>query len=184
MAVLNLSITPASELRFCGTICDMEYSSKDLAQRFNIQNETLRQWAIEFRRHLSTHANPPEAGKHRRFTFDDLEVLQLVSELRSKNAKWEEIHAALDMGERGIPSVDPAALMPLESQKQLALLYDTIENQRAKLVDLENKLTAANTRADRAEGAQDSLKAQLAEAQEAIIRLRIKINGLEASDSE
>jgi DNA-binding transcriptional MerR regulator len=162
----------------------MEYSSKDLAQRFNIQNETLRQWAIEFRRHLSLQANPSESGKHRRFTFEDLEVLQLVSELRSKNAKWEEIHAALDMGERGIPSIDPVALIPLESQKQLALLYETIESQRAKLADLESRLTAANTRADRAEGAQDSLKTQLAESQEAIIQLRIKISELERKGSE
>lgn len=157
----------------------MEYSSKDLSQRFGISNETLRQWAIEFKRHLGKDANPLD-NKHRRFSFNDLEVLQLVADLRAQNAKWEEIHAALEMGERGVPSIDPAALMPLESQKQLALLYDTIENQRARLADLENRLTSANTRADRAEGAQDSLKSQLAEAQETIIQLRIKINGLES----
>jgi DNA-binding transcriptional MerR regulator len=156
----------------------MDYSSKDLAQRFGITNETLRQWAGEFKRHLSKDANP-SGGQHRRFTFADLEVLTLVSEMRQKNARWDEIHATLDMGERGIPAIDPAALMPLESQKQLALLYSTIEQMRAHNADLEAKLIAANTRADRAEGAQDSLKNQLTESQETIIQLRLKIQALE-----
>lgn len=159
----------------------MEYTSKDLATRFGIQNETVRQWAMEFKRYLSIGANPPQGGKHRRFTFADLEVLQLVSDMRGQNAKWEDIHKALDSGERGVPSIDPMALVPLESQKQLALLYSTIESNRAQIADLEARLTAANTRADRAEGAQDSLKSQLSDAQEAIVQLRIKIAALEAS---
>ncbi|MBL8118774.1 MAG: MerR family transcriptional regulator [Anaerolineae bacterium] len=159
----------------------MDYMSKDLSQRFDITTETLRQWAMEFRRHLSASANPG-SGQHRRFTFADLEVLTLVNELRARNTKWEDIHASLDAGERGIPSIDPAALIPLESQKQLALLYETIERMRGQVSDLEAKLTSANTRADRAEGAQDTLKAQLAEAQERIVQLRIKLNALESDD--
>lgn len=161
----------------------MEYTSKDLSQRFGITNETLRQWANEFRRHLTAGAGRAD-GKHRRFTFADLEVLQLVAEMRAQNAKWEDIHASLDTGERGVPSVDPSALIPLEGQKQLAILYDTIESQRTQLANLQLLLTSANTRADRAEGAQDTLKTQLAEAQEAIIQLRIKINALESGKSD
>lgn len=157
----------------------MDYTSKDLSQRFDVTGETLRQWAREFRRHLSPSANPGD-GQHRRFTFADLEVLTLVHELRAKNVRWEDIHANLDAGERGVPSVDPAALVPLESQKQLALLYETIERMRGQVADLEAQLTAANTRADRAEGAQDTLKAQLADAHEQIVQLRIKLNTFES----
>lgn len=156
----------------------MEYSSGDLSQRFGVTNETLRQWSLEFKRHLSPGANPADQKK-RRFTFADLEVLQLVADLRADNARWEDIHATLDTGERGTPAIDPAALIPLESQKQLALLYETIDRLRAAQADLEAQLAAEKTRADRAEGSQDTLKQQLVEAQETIIRLRIQVGDLE-----
>lgn len=156
----------------------MEYASKDLVARFGITAETLRQWTHEFKRHLSPGANPG-GGQHRRFTFEDLEVLTLVAEMRRQKHSWEDIHASLDAGERGVPSIDPAALIPLESQQQLALLHQTIERLREQVGSLEAQLTAATTRADRAEGAQDSLRQQLEEARETIVQLRIRIHALE-----
>lgn len=159
----------------------MEYYSKDLSRRFNITNETLRQWTLEFKRHLSPGANPGD-GQHRRFTFDDLEVLTLVHEMRQKKLPYEDIHASLDVGERGVPSVDPAALVPLESQKQLALLYETIDRLKGQVADLDAQVAAEKLRANRAEGAQDSLQQQLRDAQETIIQLRIKIARLEDTE--
>lgn len=156
----------------------MEYTSKELSTRFGITTETLRQWSMEFKRHLSKGANPGD-GQHRRFTFADLEVLTLVNEMRQKNMSFEDIHASLDTGERGVPAIDPAALVPLESQKQIALLHETIERLRVQVADMDALLEAEKKRADRAEGAQDSLKQQLADAQEAIVQLRIKIDRLE-----
>lgn len=156
----------------------MEYTSKDLTQRLNVTSETLRQWSAEFRRWLSAGANPADQKK-RRFNFSDLEVLTLVADMRSKNARWDEIHATLETGERGTPAIDPAALVPLESQKQLALLYSTIEKVQAKNRELEALLAAEKTRADRAEGAQDTLRQQIAELQETAIQLRIKLAALD-----
>jgi DNA-binding transcriptional MerR regulator len=156
----------------------MTYFSKDLSRRFNITNETLRLWTIEFRRHLSPGALPGD-GRHRHFTFEDLEVLTLVHEMRQQKSSYEEIHASLDAGERGVPSIDPAALVPLESQKQLSLLYETIERLKGQVAALESQLADEKKRADRAEGAHDGLKQQLTDAQETIIQLRIKIARLE-----
>jgi DNA-binding transcriptional MerR regulator len=158
----------------------MEYTSGDLIQRFNVTNETIRSWAAEFRDDLSPGANPPEEGKHRRFTFDDLEVLTLVYEMREKKSSWEAIHAALDAGQRGIPATDLASLIPMENVRETERLYKVIEKQRDEIAILKATLNSVNTRADRAEGAQDTLKQQLAEAQETIIRLHIKIEQLEA----
>jgi DNA-binding transcriptional MerR regulator len=160
----------------------MEYASKDLVARFGITGETLRQWTHEFKRHLSEGANPG-GGQHRRFTFEDLEVLTLVAEMRQKKHAWEDIHASLDMGERGVPSIDPAALIPLESQQQLALLHQTIERLREQVNDLKTQLNTTTTRADRAEGAQDSLRQQIEEARETIIQLRIRLHTLEGKGS-
>lgn len=166
------------DLRFCVTIRAMEYTSGDLSARLGVTSETLRVWSGEFRRWLSPGTNPT-GGKKRRFTFADLEVLQLVADMREKNADWDEIHATLENGERGTPSIDPAALVPLESQKQIALLYETIERLRTANADLEARLAAERTRADRAEGVQDNLMRQIAELRESEVQLRIKVAALE-----
>lgn len=157
----------------------VEYSSSDLTRRFNITGETLRQWTIRAARWLSPGARPT-GGSHRRFSFADLEALTLVYELRSQNAKWDDILERLEAGERGVPAIDPASLVPLESQKQLAMLYEMIERFKAEKADLEARLTAATTRADRAEGAQDSLKAQLEETRRELQEAYKRIGRLEA----
>ncbi len=157
----------------------MDYTSGDLIQRFNVTNETIRSWAAEFRQHLSIGANPLEEGKHRRFTFEDLEVFTLIHDMREKKASWDEIHTALEAGERGDPGTDLNALIPIENVREIERLHNIIERLRAENTDLEAALNAATTRADRAEGAQDTLIQQLTEAQETIIRLRIKNEQLE-----
>jgi DNA-binding transcriptional MerR regulator len=161
----------------------MDYSSGDLIQRFNVTNETIRSWASEFRRHLSPGANPVEEGRHRRFTFDDLEVLTLVHEMREKKAHWEEIHASLDAGERAVPSTDLASLAPMESVREIERLHNIIEKLLGEIADLQLRLAAANTRADRAEGVRDSLTAQLEETRHELREAHKQIGRLEAADN-
>jgi DNA-binding transcriptional MerR regulator len=162
---------------------DMDYASKDLAQRFNVTNETIRSWALEFKRQLSEAATPV-GGRHRRFSFDDLEVLTLVAEMRGKNNSFEDIHASLDSGERGIPSVDPTALVPLEGQKQLALLHETINKMRGHISDLESQIASEKTRADRAEGSlaysEKLFRDQLADKEKQIRELYLEVARLKA----
>lgn len=163
-----------------------EYSSKDLAQRFGVTNETIRSWSIEFKAYLSSGANPGD-NRHRRFTFEDLEVLTLVAEMRASHHTFEDIHASLATGERGVPAIDPAALMPLESQQQLALLHDTINSLRAQISDLEAMRIAEKTRADRAEGSlaysERLFKEQLADKEKLIRELYLEIAQLQARQS-
>lgn len=164
----------------------MEYTSKDLTGQFGITAETVRQWCIEFRRHLSPGAGGKGDGSHRRFTVADLEVLSLVHEMRQNKARWEEIHASLDSGQRGSIRVDAAALVPIESHKQIALLYEAIEKQRSTIAALELDLAAAKTRADRAEGAvagvTDTLMKQIKGLEETIVQLRITLHEVEGKE--
>jgi DNA-binding transcriptional MerR regulator len=164
----------------------MEYASKDLAQRFNVTNETIRSWAVEFKRHLSQAANPT-GGRHRRFSFEDLEVLTLVAEMRGGNNSFEDIHASLDSGERGIPSIDPLALVPLEGQKQIALLQETISKMRMQINDMEVQMAAEKTRADRAEGSlaysEKLFREQLAEKERQVRELYLEVAQLKAQQS-
>lgn len=174
----------AGELRICVTIEDMEYTSKDLARQFGITSEALRQWCIEFRRHLSAGAGGKGDGSHRRFSLADVEILSLVHEMRQRKIKWEDIHASLDSGQRGSIPVDGTALVPLESQKQIALLMDKVEKQRSTIAALESDLVAAKTRADRAEGAHDILMKQIKGLEETIIQLRIELHEVEGKEKK
>lgn len=144
----------------------MEYQSKELAARWNISGETLRQWSIQVAQWLSAGATPSTPGAHRRYTFADIEVLQLVADMRGKNKSWPDIFAALDEGDRGVPEVDPAALVPLEGQKQLAFLYDTIETLKADKDDLESQLRARHDEITRLTALLERSDSQLAAARE------------------
>lgn len=54
---------------------------------------------------------------------------------------------------QGSYAVDATSLVPLESQKQIALLMNAIEKQHSIIAVLELEPAAAKTRADRAKGA-------------------------------
>lgn len=144
----------------------MEYQSKELAARWNISGETLRQWSIQVAQWLSDSATPSTPGTHRRYTFADIEVLQLVSDMRGKNKSWPDIFAALDEGDRGVPEVDPAALIPLEGQRQLAFLLDTIETLKADKDELESQLQARRDEITRLTALLERSDSQLAAARE------------------
>ena len=160
-----------------------DYNVGDLSRRFKVSNETIRQWTLEFKQYLSALASPPP-GKHRRYEFSDLEVLTLIADMRANHALYDEIHASLQTGERGVPAIDPVALIPLESQVQLQLLHDTISSLQSKVGDTEVLLTSERSRADHSEGERDALVKRLDKAQEEIIQLRIKLARLEASQDD
>lgn len=81
----------------------MPYGDKvgDVARRFGINPQTVRQWADEFAGYLSPDANPAK-GETRVFDNDDLQVLALVAYMRNQGAGFDEIKAALDSGQRGL----------------------------------------------------------------------------------
>lgn len=156
----------------------VRYTPTEIAKRFGVTTETVRQWTIRISRWLSTDANPHDSKK-RRYSFDDLGALTLVWECRKHNEAWEDIEARLSSGERGVPAIDPAALIPLESQKQLFTLYQMIERFKAEKADLEARLMEQTTRADRAEGALNEVNRRLSEAEAKIDRLNREIGKLE-----
>lgn len=160
-----------------------DYNVSDLARRFHVSNETIRQWTKEFGQFLSASARPAP-GLHRRYEFADLEVLSLVADMRADHALFDEIHASLQAGERGVPAIDPVALIPLESQVQLQLLHDTISSLQSKVSDLDALLASERSRADHAQGERDALSKRLDMAQEDVIQLRIKIARLEAGRAD
>ena len=123
----------------------MAYTTNDLKTIFNVAPETIRNWTREFSRHLSVTANP-EMGRTRFYTDDDIKVLDLVNKMRESGSAYEEIHAALDAGQRGMgPNVSPEELKSIvtgETEKKLAL---EIQMLRRQLAVSESQLQEMNT---------------------------------------
>jgi len=172
----------------------MQYSTRHLCQLFGVSEATIRNWAIEFQRDLSALAKPSD-GRHRIFTEDDLAVFALVNTMKKDGHIYEEIHAALGAGQRGIPPELPPreieALLSSENTKQMVLqvqnLRDSIaklEKQREELAAQVRPLEDENVRLRALREADErrvaEMAAQLKAAQEEIKQLNREIGRLES----
>jgi DNA-binding transcriptional MerR regulator len=114
----------------------MLYSSRHACLLFSVAPETVRNWSEEFSRHLSVTANPGK-GRHRNFTEDDMRVLGLISDLKNQGLMYEDIHAALDNGQRGeppnFPPDDLQALVVTDQKQQSIIQLQQLELQIANL---------------------------------------------------
>lgn len=99
------------------------WTSTQLEVLFSVSHETIRTWAGEFAQYMSPTANPGK-GRHRRFSEDDISVLSLVAQMKRDGITFEEIHVALQAGERG--------LVPDVAKEEIAAL--TLHDQNHKLV--------------------------------------------------
>jgi DNA-binding transcriptional MerR regulator len=110
----------------------MLYSSRHVCLLFGVAPETVRNWSEEFSRHLSVTANPGK-GRHRNFTEEDMQVFGLVSELKNQGLMYEDIHAALDNGQRGeppnFPPDDLQALVVTDQKQQTVIQIQQLELQ-------------------------------------------------------
>lgn len=117
----------------------------------------MKNWTSEFADYLSQTATPP-ANRQRRFIDDDLEVLALVTEMKTAGATYEAIHAALAAGQRG--DIPDSAITAEPPAMTLVL--------RQRITDLEVRLAQVlETNAEQG-GQIKLLKEQLAEAQQTI----------------
>lgn len=144
----------------------MKYTTQHIQALFNVSHQTVKNWVAEFATYLSPSATP-ESGRARQFTEEDLRVLALVSEMKTRSATYEDIHAALQTGQRGtLPDSFTTALAPTPSivsaladmREQMTLLNETIQNLQLSI--------------SRKDGQIDLLKEQLKEAQTEVSRLQ------------
>lgn len=130
----------------------MRYTTKELATLLKQSPENIRVWTLEFSRHLSPSAVPKEKGRHRSYTDEDISVLALAADFKDRGLLFEEIHEALDSGERLTPKTNPLAVATF--QEQIAVI-------QMQLDDTKQLLTKSNERAVAAEGQVALLERQL-----------------------
>lgn len=116
-----------------------DYEPKHIQRLFNLSPQTVRNYAADFARHLSPRANPGD-GKHRAFTQEDVRVFSLIVEMNANKRSSEEIHAALDAGQRGdAPPVAPDDMLELALSPQARELLSTIDDLADRLAALESR---------------------------------------------
>lgn len=148
-------------------------TTKQLSDFLNVSTETVRGWSIEFARYLSPTATP-SAGRHRRFTDNDMRVFTLIAELKNSGLLYEDIHAALTSGQRGDLPTPGALVIRSETGAQLAILEHRIRELETERETLAAQLTEAQTQKARLEGqliAMNSVQDELKNLREELIHL-------------
>ena len=154
----------------------MEYKTQDVQQIFKISSETVRQWAIQFKDHLSPLANPG-SGRHRLFTVDDLRVFALVSELKGMGKTYEDVEIALRSGQMGdLPETLESGTSPLE----LNLQTDQYKHQIRALSLQVSSLREENIRFQTMLSERGNQEGELQKARDRLEELREEIGRLKA----
>ncbi len=129
----------------------MGFSTKEVAAYYGFAEQTIRKWTIEFAEYLSPTANPGN-GKNRDFTVHDLEVIDLIAEMKQQQATYEDIHVSLKAGQRGkapdLTEHDLQLLSATEGEKkaviEIASLQRTIMNLTERLNRAEQQAAAVH----------------------------------------
>lgn len=166
-----------------------EYSTQHVAALYDVAIETVRTWAQEFERHLSPTANPGRR-RQRMFTSEDMAVLDLIANLKAKGRTYQDIHVALDAGQRGgSPETPPNELQDMivnDDRRQLVALNDDLKRRIEKLyaeieqlkelekesIRLQAQMENEKQRADRAENRILDLLREQAELREQLGELK------------
>ena len=128
------------------------YTTTDVADTFDVSQQTVKNWCAAFEKFLSPAATP---GRQRRrlFNADDLAVFALVHDFHDRGYTYEDAQAALSSGQRGeipdtntlTPTVPPAALLKLREEmiareNLIRELTSERDRERGKVEQLEKLL--------------------------------------------
>ena len=73
----------------------MSYTPGYISEFLNVPGSTLRRWAVRFEKYLSP--QPPEAGRHRVYSAQDLETFRTIRDLTSKGQSLKTIENTLQV---------------------------------------------------------------------------------------
>ena len=154
-----------------------------LPPRSNTRNEppapSIKNWAKEYARHLSVMATPSK-GRTRQFNDDDIRVFALVAEMKSSRLSPEEIHAALDTGQRSEPPNPVQDIVSTEDRKKISLLQAAYETVAIERDELAGKFQQSQLQVAEITGTKNLLEKQLEDAQSKLDKLNQEIGMLKA----
>jgi len=125
------------------------FSTSEMAAFYQVSEQTIRGWAKEFSDYLSPTSNPG-LGKSRQFVPEDFTILGVVAQMKEQKKPFEDIHFALQSGQRAEPpdlsANDLKVLAATEGEKRAALEIQVLQRH---IIDLQERLNRAEERAER-----------------------------------
>ncbi len=134
------------------------YSVGDIATALGVSVSTVHNWTDNpvFKAYLSTLAlrtDDHETAKERKYTQDDLYVLNTISKNKTRTNTWEDVAALLESGERDTDLPASAMLvLPASSSETfytLARAQERIQNLEQQVSDLKRELEKARDNSER-----------------------------------
>lgn len=129
----------------------MSYTPGFICDLLSVPPSTLRRWSDRFAQYLSP--QPPEAGRHRVYTSDDLEVFRYIRDQAAKGQGLRIIEnnlASPPPGSKyqGAPDLEPEPQAPSGDNSALMVLAVTRElgSHDAQLKALRDQLDLQNDR--------------------------------------
>jgi len=92
----------------------MSYTPGYISDFLNVPGSTLRRWAVRFEKYLSP--QPPEAGRHRVYTNQDLETFRTIRDLTAKGQGLKTIETVLQTLPPGAFASDQEPASPKQDQ--------------------------------------------------------------------
>ncbi len=161
------------------------FSTAEMAAYYQVSEQTIRAWSKEFADDLSPTSNPG-IGKNRSFALEDFSVLTIVDEMKKQRKAFEEIHAALNAGQRAQPpdltEKDMKALAATEGEKKATLEIQALQQY---IIDLQQRLNRAEETAEASEAlkiknAQLETRVEILQSQaDELVALRTEVRRLE-----
>jgi DNA-binding transcriptional MerR regulator len=166
-----------------------------LAERLEVNSDTIRRWANTYQQYLSAGANPAR-GKTRSFSEDDARVLLLVATLRNSGVDHDDIETRLKehkadnwMRLPELPSewglADETVPLGVAVSKasdlaQIAVLRSELETTRTALIAAESRLEELETELAVATGENENITTELNQTKITVEQLRGQVQALNA----
>lgn len=125
-------------------------TSSDLADRFEVSEQTIRNWSNEFASFLSPDATPPGDRAPRFFTPEDELILSTVATLRIQRKSYAEISGLLQEGYRDERPQEQSSEDPTTALTRWQM-QEVIGQQREQIATLKGRYEEAQEQAQRRE---------------------------------
>lgn len=125
------------------------FSVGDIATALNISVSTVRNWTENTRiepylSNMATRKGEYESANDRRYTQNDLYVLNTINANKTRRTSWDKIVSILDTGElnRELPESAMLVMNPTSSETfyTLARAQERIQMLEKRIIDLEAEL--------------------------------------------
>ena len=152
------------------------FKTSDVKAIYGVESWTVIRWADDFKAYLTKGACPDKPNTPRFFTYEDVEKLALIHEMRKVHRPTAEISAALAKGEKGIPPDDVNALVYVGNPNTPLALQERVKKLTAMLLEKDQMLKTANSNIENLERDRESLRRELRDAYIQIGNLQSRLN--------